>query len=24
VYARVLREGQIGFGDPVEVIPASE
>jgi MOSC domain-containing protein YiiM len=24
VYARVLREGQIRFGDPVEVIPASE
>ena len=24
VYARVLREGRIGFGDPVEVIPASE
>jgi MOSC domain-containing protein YiiM len=24
VYARVLREGEIRFGDPVEVIPASE
>jgi MOSC domain-containing protein YiiM len=24
VYARVLREGQIRFGDPVEVRPASE
>jgi len=24
VYARVLREGQICFGDPVDVIPASE
>jgi len=24
VYARVLREGQVRFGDPVEVIPAAE
>jgi MOSC domain-containing protein YiiM len=24
LYARVLREGQIRFGDPVEVTPASE
>lgn len=24
VYARVLREGQVRFGDPVEVVPAAE